>query len=163
MADRRPVDARVRRRDDTLGRRRISAGWLVLASFVALAVAGPVAVLASADGAPPRAAIERDAPRPGESCSDATQAPDPSDVCNDTAVPDVPPGGSLDLGGLLPILIAVVAGAVLALVAVALVLTRRPSASLAPADPGEWWTCRSCGKTNVVGSPRCYACGTWQG
>jgi hypothetical protein len=39
---------------------------------------------------------------------------------------------------------------------------RRTSAPLVPADPGEWWTCRTCGKNNVVGSARCYACGAWQ-
>ena len=27
---------------------------------------------------------------------------------------------------------------------------------------GEWWLCPKCGSTNVVGSARCYACGTWQ-
>ena len=27
---------------------------------------------------------------------------------------------------------------------------------------GEWWTCRNCGSTNMVGSARCYKCGAWQ-
>jgi hypothetical protein len=26
---------------------------------------------------------------------------------------------------------------------------------------GEWWTCRNCGSTNMVGSARCYKCGAW--
>ena len=31
----------------------------------------------------------------------------------------------------------------------------------APAS-SEWWTCKSCGSTNMVGSARCYKCGSWQ-
>jgi len=27
---------------------------------------------------------------------------------------------------------------------------------------GEWWTCSNCGASNVVGSARCYKCGSWQ-
>src|SRR5204862_18167 len=50
-----------------------------------------------------------------------------------------------------------------ALAAAFLVLRRRASAPVAPADPGEWWTCRKCGRNNVIGSPRCYSCGEWQG
>lgn len=26
----------------------------------------------------------------------------------------------------------------------------------------DWWTCSNCGKTNMVGSARCYSCGSWQ-
>jgi hypothetical protein len=70
-------------------------------------------------------------------------------------------GGGLDLGALLPILGVVGAGGIAALIA-AFVVLRRTSAPMTPADPGEWWTCRTCGKTNVVGSARCYACGAWQ-
>jgi hypothetical protein len=46
------------------------------------------------------------APRPGESCFDATAPPSGvADVCTDVNDPDVPAGGgSLDLGLLLPIL-----------------------------------------------------------
>jgi hypothetical protein len=55
----------------------------------------------------------------------------------------------------------VAAAGVIALIA-AFVVLRRTSAPMAQADPGEWWTCTTCGKTNVIGSARCYACGTWQ-
>jgi hypothetical protein len=130
--------------------------------IIAGGVAAPVAVLAGGSG-PGGPVVEGvAAPRPGESCSDATPEPGSSDVCQDTVPPDDPSGG-FDLGLVLSILGVVVAGGFIALVAAFVILRRRPTAPLAPADPGEWWTCRSCGKTNVVGSPRCYACGTWQG
>lgn len=136
----------------------------MLGCIVVLAVAAPVAVLASAQGASDRDSVGAAAPRPGESCSDATPAPGPSDICNDTAPGGVGGGGGgLDLGALIPFIAAAAAGGILAVIATFVVLGRRGSAPLAPVDPGEWWTCRSCGKTNVVGSPRCYACGTWQG
>jgi hypothetical protein len=144
-------------------RRRPRRGWLVLASIAAFAVAAPVAVLASAEDVAVREGIQQAAPRPGESCPDATPAPDSSDVCDDTAPTNAGGAGGLDLGALLPFLAAAVIGGLLALVAAFVVLGRRSAGPLAPIDPGEWWTCRSCGKTNVVGSPRCYACGTWQG
>ena len=70
-------------------------------------------------------------------------------------------GGGLNLGGFLPIVAIAVLGGVIALIA-AFVVLRRTSTPLVPADPGEWWTCRTCGKNNVVGSARCYACGAWQ-
>jgi hypothetical protein len=70
-------------------------------------------------------------------------------------------GGGLNVGGLLPIVAIAVVGGVIALIA-AFVVLRRTSTPLVPADPGEWWTCRTCGKNNVVGSARCYACGAWQ-
>jgi hypothetical protein len=144
--------------------RRLSLGWLVLGAAVALVAAAPVAVLARAADATDRAAVGQEAPRPGESCPDATPAPGSSDVCDDTTPTNGGGGGGgLDLGALLPFLAAAVVGGVLAVIAAFVFLGRRPSAPLAPADPGEWWTCRSCGKSNVVGSPRCYACGTWQG
>ena len=139
-------------------------GWLVLGSIIALAVAAPVAALASVGSGAVREGIGQVAPRPGETCPDTTPAPGSSDFCNDTSptTGDVG-GGGLDLGALLPFLAAAVIGGLLALVAAFVVLGRRSSGPLAPVDPGEWWTCRSCGKANVVGSPRCYACGTWQG
>ncbi len=56
----------------------------------------------------------------------------------------------------------IVAGGILALVVTYLVLRRRASGPFVPADPTEWWTCGNCGKSNVVGSPRCYACASWQ-
>ena len=144
--------------------RRASLDWLVLVSILTIAVAAPGAVLASAEGAPVREVVGQAAPRPGESCSDATPAPGSSDVCDDTT-PGTGQvgGGGLDLGALLPFLAAAVVGGLLALVAAFVVLGRRSSGPLAPVDPGEWWACRSCGKTNVVGSARCYACGTWEG
>jgi hypothetical protein len=142
--------------------RRFSPGWLALSWVAALAIAAPVAVLASGDGIPERAPIGRAAPAPGESCPDETAQPGTSlEFCEDKGI-DVGGGGGTDLGFLLPLIGAAVGGGLLALVAAYLVLRRRASVPLEPADPGEWWTCASCGKTNVVGSPRCYACGTWQ-
>lgn len=103
------------------------------------------------------------APRPGESCPDVTPAPGSSAaVCGEGNGPEGTPGGGLDLGGLLPFLVAAGGGAIIALGAAFLVLRRRAGAPAAPADPGEWWTCRNCGRNNVIGSPRCYACGEWQ-
>ncbi len=101
-------------------------------------------------------------PLPGESCPDTTPAPGLSIAACEEGGGPVAGGGTLDLGAALAILGAVVAGAAIALVAAFLVLRRRASAPVAPADPNEWWTCRNCGKTNVIGSPRCYACGSWQ-
>jgi hypothetical protein len=102
-------------------------------------------------------------PRPGESCPDSTPAPGSSEViCGEGTGPGVGGGGTDDIGGLLPIIAAVGIGAVLALVIALLVLRRRGAAPVTPADPGEWWTCRNCGRNNVIGSPRCYACGQWQ-
>ena len=145
-------------------RRRPGLVWLVLGSIVALAIAAPVAALPGADGTTDRDAVGQAAPRPGETCPDTTPAPGSSDFCDDTTpISGDVGGGGLDLGALLPFLAAAVIGALLALVAAFVVLGRRSTGPLAPVDPGEWWTCRSCGKTNVVGSPRCYACGTWQG
>lgn len=72
-------------------------------------------------------------------------------------------GGGFAIGGLLPILLALIVGAGLALVIAYFVLRRRAGGPLDPVDAGEWWTCANCGRQNVVGSPRCYSCGTWQG
>lgn len=30
------------------------------------------------------------------------------------------------------------------------------------AGSGTWWTCQSCGSTNLVESARCYSCGSWR-
>ena len=96
-----------------------------------------------------------DAAVPGDvRCAD--QSPDPEQrqkVC-DTPI--------FSLGTILPVVGVVVAGGLLALVVAYLVLRRRASQPFVPADPGEWWVCPKCGSTNVVGSARCYACGTWQ-
>jgi len=155
---RRPSRRRSRR-----PRRRPGLGWLLLGSIVAFTIAAPVAALAGADGTITRDAAGQAAPRPGETCPDTTPAPGSSDFCDDSTPINGGVGGGLDLGGLLPFLAAAVIGALLALVAAFVVLGRRSTGPLAPVDPGDWWTCRSCGKANVVGSPRCYACGTWQG
>jgi hypothetical protein len=110
------------------------------------------------------------APRPGESCPDTTPAPGATlgpgsteTVCGEGKATDGGAGGSLDLGGILPFVAAAAGGALIALAAAFVVLRRRAAAPAAPADPGEWWTCRKCGRNNVIGSPRCYACGEWQG
>jgi hypothetical protein len=102
-------------------------------------------------------------PRPGESCPDTTPAPGASEVvCGEGTGPDVGGGGTVNLGGLLPVIVGIGIGALSALVAAFIVLRRRSAGPVTPADPGEWWTCRNCGRNNVIGSPRCYACGEWQ-
>jgi hypothetical protein len=72
-------------------------------------------------------------------------------------------GGGIAIGGLLPIVLALVVGAGLALVAAYFVLRRRAGGPLDPVDAGEWWTCANCASQNVVGTSRCYSCGAWQG
>jgi hypothetical protein len=72
-------------------------------------------------------------------------------------------GGGFEIGALLPIVLALVVGAGLALAVAYFVLRRRAGGPLDPVDAGEWWTCTNCGRQNMVGSPRCYSCGTWQG
>lgn len=138
--------------------RRISPAWLVLAAT--LVFAAPGAVLAGggpSDAVGGGARVEALAP-PAETCrpEETMSAGGFSDICG--AAPGE--GGGLNLGALLPIIGIVVIGGVVALIG-AFVVLRRTSAPLVPADPGEWWTCRNCGKTNVVGSARCYACGAW--
>jgi hypothetical protein len=124
------------------------------ATLIALLVAALVAPgLASA------------APLPGESCPDSTPGPGVSAVSCGEGKLGGGAGGShgTDLDGLLPVLAATAGGVVIALGAALLVLRRRAMAPAAPADPGDWWTCRNCGRNNVIGSPRCYSCGEWQG
>jgi hypothetical protein len=97
--------------------------------------------------------------------------------------PDAQPGVGLrecpkgfDVGTLLPF----VAGGVGIVLAVAvgwfLVMRRRVSrpfladeavgagagGSGAGSGSGEWWTCSSCGSTNLAESARCYSCGSWR-
>ena len=124
----------------------------VLALLTLLALLG-MALLA------PGAALA--VPKPGESCPDTTPAPGSSVPLCEEGGGKVTGGGTPDLGAVLPILAAAVGGAAIALVAAFLVLRRRTTGPVAPADPGEWWTCPSCGKSNVIGSPRCFACGSW--
>jgi hypothetical protein len=98
---------------------------------------------------------------PDETCHPGqTFAAGGFDVCAPPAI--TTGGGGIELGGL-PILLAVVLGAALALAVAYFVLRRRAGGPLDPVDAGEWWTCPSCGRQNMVGSPRCYSCGTWQG
>jgi hypothetical protein len=63
---------------------------------------------------------------------------------------------------LLPIFGGAALVGVLALLGTFLFFRRRASVPLSPIDAAEWWACPKCGSTNVVGSPRCYSCGTWQ-
>ena len=131
-------------------------------SLTALAAASLVVTLVAALLAPASAMA---VPLPGESCPVALPGSSSAAVCGEGRGTSGGGGGgtgSLDMSGLLAVLGAAVGGAAIALAAAFLVLRRRASAPVAPADPAEWWTCRSCGKTNVIGSPRCYACGSWQ-
>ena len=140
-------------------RRHRSAPIAVVATVVWLAAlaAGPSATFAVGSGAvaPARIAVA-DVP-PGEDCAD----------------PDtIRPGGGLvvcpkafDLASLLPFVAG--GGVVILAILVAwyLVLRRRASRPFAPHDPvdaGEWWACSTCGSTNVVGTARCYKCGSWR-
>lgn len=131
---------------------------------MALAGIAPVAVLGGGPGS--TSADSRGGERvdllapPAETCrpEETRGAGGFEDICG---APGSGGGGGINLGGLLPIVAIVVVAGVVAIIAAFLVL-RRTSAPLVPADPGEWWTCRTCGKNNVVGSARCYACGAWQ-
>jgi hypothetical protein len=136
----------------------VTLGWLVLAPIMALAAAVPVAVFASSGGSPEVATIGLAAPAV-ESCAPGdTGLVGGFRVCHD----GTGGGGGGGLVALLPLIGAVVVGGIVVLIAAFLILERRTTAKLAPAEAGEWWTCSSCGRTNVVGSPRCYACRTWQ-
>ena len=98
----------------------------------------------------------------------ALAVPGPGDQCDAEAQPSgqsCPEGiGVFDLGLLLPIAGVVAVGGVVALAVAYLVLRRRAAAPLTPepVDAADWWTCKNCGRSNVVGSARCYACGSWQ-
>lgn len=156
-----PMPDRTRRR-----RRRFAPAWPLLAVIVGLAAAAPGWVVGGGVGSNDAGAGQGDrgvallAPPP-ETCEpgETRAAGDFSDICDQTPSGG---GGGLDLGALLPIVGIVVVGGVILLIA-AFVVLRRTSAAPVPADPGEWWTCRNCGKANVVGSARCYACGAWPG
>jgi hypothetical protein len=147
------------------GHRRISLAWPLLLALVALVALAPGAVLGVAGArdavAPDGGRVSLLAP-PAETCKpgETMGAGGFSDICGAPGSGGGASGG-LNLGGLLPIVAILVVGGVIALIA-AFVVLRRTSAPLVPADPGEWWACRTCGKNNVVGSARCYACGAWQ-
>lgn len=144
------------------GRRRGSIGRVVAAWLVAFAaVATPITALAADGPVPAHGDVLLAAP-PDETClPQATDAPAGFDICSPPSTGNGG-GGGFNFGGLLPLVGAAVVGAGLALVIAYLVLRRRAGPPLDPIDAGEWWTCRSCGRNNVVGSPRCYSCGTWQ-
>ena len=130
-------------------RRRPVWRWLPIAFLLVIAAAStPVAALAAP---------------PAETCApqETRAAAGFQDICGAPPAGGGGGGAGLDLGSLLPVLGLVGAAGVVALVA-AFVILRRTSAPMTPADPGEWWTCQNCGKTNVIGSARCYACGAWQ-
>ena len=147
---------RGRRRRTSFG--RVVAAWLLLLAAFAV----PLTAAAGQRPAPGDADVQLAAP-PDETCTPgATDLQGGFDVCAPPAAGDGG-GGGINLGGLLPLLLAVVVGAAGALVVTYFVLRRRAGPPLDPVDAGEWWTCKKCGRNNVVGSARCYACGTWQG
>ena len=160
-ARRGPTPRRVGR--ERRGASRIASSWLPIAALLAFAVAAPVAVLAGSGSAGAHArggaGVEALAP-PAETCRpEETRAAGAfSNICGSNSGGG---GGGFNIGSLLPILGLVAVGGAVLLIA-AFVVLRRTSAPLVPADPGEWWTCRNCGKNNVRGSARCYACGAWQ-
>lgn len=146
------------RRRTPLTALRIVAVLLLVAAAVPAGVTGYAGGASS--GVADVARVVALAPPP-ETCAptETRAAGDFSNICG--GGPGGPGGGGINLGGLVPIIAIVAVAGVIALLA-AFVLLRRTSAPLVPADPGEWWTCKTCGKTNVLGSARCYACGTWQ-
>jgi hypothetical protein len=89
------------------------------------------------------------------------------------AVPVVVLGASGDSGGgggrppfdplaLVPYVVVGLAG-ITALAGIAYLVLRRQAGPPLASESNEWWTCASCGATNIDGSPRCYACGTLPG
>jgi hypothetical protein len=82
--------------------------------------------------------------------------------------PNGPGGGDggPDLGLIVGVLVAGAVGLAVAAGLGYLVLRRRARAPMEPPpgapEAGEWWTCRNCGRNNIVGSARCYSCGAWQ-
>lgn len=95
-------------------------------------------------------------PGPGAECGAEAAPSGESDPCEDAI--------GLDLGFLLPLAGIVGLAGVAVLGAAYVVLRRRAAAPLDPEpfDAQEWWRCASCGRSNVVGSARCHACGAWQ-
>lgn len=156
MSERRaPASARSSRRVAPAAR-LASAARLLLASLLLLALGAVAAPVALGRGVADLAApdIHQAAVPDPERCADESPDPNTGQKLCDTPI--------LSASNLLPIVGGVLAAAILALVVAYLVLRRRASVPLLEADPGEWWKCPKCGATNVVGSARCYACGTWQ-
>lgn len=149
-----------------------SLGFLALVAALVLLVALPSMSLAASGRDRPidRVTIADVPPTVGEDCVD-----DP-DLHPGTGLRECPKG--FDVASVVPF----VGGGVVVLLAIAvgwfLVMRRRASrpfladdaagvtdaggTSLAGAASGEWWRCKSCGSTNMVGSARCYNCGSWQ-
>jgi hypothetical protein len=131
--------------------------WLLVAALVVLAlgsVAAPAVVLGRGSTDLSAPTIHEAAVPGDERCADASPDPDTGQkICEEPIL------SAANLG---PILAGVVGAGILALVVAFLVLRRRASVPLPALDPNEWWKCANCGATNVVGSARCYACGTWQ-
>ena len=144
-------------------RRRASLGRLVAAWLVVMAAAvAPFTTNAEEAPIPAAGAVSLAAP-PDETCrATETVAAGGFDICAPPGAGLGGSGGGFNIGGLLPIVGAIVLAAGLALAIAYLVLRRRAGPPLDPVDAGEWWACRNCGRNNVVGSARCYACGTWQ-
>jgi hypothetical protein len=129
------------------------AAWLVQVAVRSAALAVALSILPAVSPSGVEAAPPRESCAPGE-----TTTVSGFGLCSAQGG-----DGGLNIGGLvLPIVVGVViAGLGVALLAF-LVIERRTTRNLAPVQPGEWWTCGNCGKENLVGSPRCYACGAWQ-
>ena len=128
-------------RGSTTARRASLAVAVLLAAGAVAAVWAPVALAV---------------PGPGSEC-DAEAAPSgQSESCQEGGL------GGFDLGLVAVVGGAAVVGGVLALGIAFLVLRRRAAPPLIPEpiDAQEWWACPSCGRNNVVGSARCYNCGT---
>lgn len=141
-----------------------------------LALAGALVLFVALPGVA-AAATHRE--RPIDTITIADVPPGGGEDCVED--PDAQPGVGLrecpkgfDVAALLPFAAGGVA-IVLAVVVGWFLVMRRRLARPFPADAtvgasgaadgtnaGEWWTCRSCGATNMVGSARCYSCGSWQ-
>ena len=130
-----------------------------LALAVGLLVLAPSSAAASTPSGASGADVVAAAPRPGDECADTPEG-EANALCNEG-------GGGGGAGPDLALILMVLGGAlvvgVLLLIAAFLYLRRQAGAPLQATDPGsEWWTCRNCGKANMVGTPRCFSCATWQ-
>jgi hypothetical protein len=125
-------------------------------------------VLAAASLEPPaRGGSHPFAPAPDEGCIEASQAPGAtpgpgqSEPCV-TAGGGSGAGGAGTLGSVLPLVALVVAG-VLAIAAIGAVLVVRSQPPRGVPEPVEgWWTCPTCGASNLAEAARCHKCGAWQ-
>lgn len=152
--------------------RRVRVGLLLAVWAFVLLAALPASAFAAAGHLQPidRVTIADVPDTGGEDCVDD---------------PDANPGVGLrecpktfNVLSLLPFVAAGVAVVIAIVVGWFLVMRRRVSRPFLPdevveagggaagATPGQhaaadWWTCRSCGSTNMVGSARCYKCGAW--